>query len=118
VTSHLAFPEEQYRDLEQVQALEARVVAHVPLLDLQAEARGDVLRHGAQLVTEMTVRLAEESEGTQRLASAAGPWERKKVATAPAATMATMRSWTTRPLRSGWMPIQGTSGKGIGRGGR
>lgn len=113
----------QHRDLEEVTLLEIGVIANVQLDETEAASPQDMDHDVAHLLAEMAARFAEQGEGVagRRAQEAERPRAgvRRRSVDRPAPTMIdTIVSWTRRPVRSGWMPIHGTSGKGTGRGGR
>ena len=115
--------EEKDRDLEQVACLEIGVVFHVQLEKLEGGSEADPLYHRPHLLAEMTARSADQAQDVQRAVGArpsagTGTVRRRRVAMPAPTTIDTIVSWTRSPVRSGWMPIQATSGKGTGRGGR
>ena len=116
--------EEEHWDLEDVLLLELGVVADVQLHERKAATSQSALDHLPHLVAEVAFRLADQGEhgavdgGAQEVERSGAGARRRRVRT-PAPTMIdTIVNCTSRPVRSGWMPIQGTSGKGTGRGGR
>lgn len=115
----LARAQQEHRDLEHVAGLQPGVLAHVLLLQAEAELGQDPLEDGVHLPAEPAVGLAEEDEGRRRAQEAIRPsvaGRRKRVARPAAAITRTIASWTARAVRSGWIPIHGISGKGTGRG--
>src|SRR5262249_23973830 len=97
--------EQQDRDLEDVSPLQLGVVADVDF-DERGPRREDLEHHHPHLVAQMAVGLAEQAEDR---AAHEPRWDsgpaRRRLATRAAMTSCTMESWTTRPARSGWMPI-------------
>src|SRR5262245_34900379 len=118
----LALPHEQDRNLEHVAPFEDGVVAHVLLDDRRGEGRRDPLQERLHVLAEVAVRLADESEdeghGPQPALGASASGRRTQGRSPAPTTTSTIASWTRRPVRSGWMPSHGISGKATGRGAR
>lgn len=121
----LDISEEQHGDVEQVASLHLRVFAHVALYEPKAASLKDGQQRVSHLVAEMAVGLAQQYEGrgsgtahrdVARLRQGAAIGRRRRARRPAPRTTRTIVSWTTRLVRSGWMPIQGTSGKETGRG--
>src|SRR5207247_539996 len=96
----------------------------VPLREGQAQLRGHRRYHLAHDLAEMAPGLADEEERLGRhvrggcAGAGVASGGRRSVTTAATAITVTMVSCTARAVRSGWMPIHGTSGNGTGRGRR
>jgi hypothetical protein len=115
----LRLPEEKDGDLQAEPSLEVRITRDVLLLEEDPVAE-DPLDLGRHLTAEMAPGFGEEREDrdAQRGFSGEGAPRRLNACTPAAAVTRRIVSWTRSPVRSGWIPIQLTSGKGTGRGGR
>jgi len=121
--AQLAAAAEEHGDLEDVALLEGGIVPHVPLLEAAAQGREHARHDLLHLLAQAAARLAEEGEDEGGALAQDGErsvaGSRRRSVRSPATTItATIASWTTRPERSGWIPIQGISGNDTGRGGR
>ena len=87
---------EEHRDLEGVKAFQLRIVADIPLHEIQTQARKSALEHLPHVTAQGAVGLAEEDQRQSR-----GSGVRRRVAIPATAIATAIESCTTRPLRSG-----------------
>jgi hypothetical protein len=113
--------EQQHGNVEHVPALQLRVLRDVALHEPRPQGGQRALDDLAHLRAEAAVRLAQEDEDGRPGQEGTRPFVigRLHIVARPApAITITIRSCTARPVRSAWIPSEGTSGKGTGRGRR